>query len=38
LIFEPLEKPIPTDEHGKFIWIEIKAVEMKEITNYHKEG
>lgn len=38
LIFEPVEKPIPTDEDGKFIWIEIKAVEVLEITNYHKEG
>ncbi|MDY9918506.1 proteic killer suppression protein [Porphyromonadaceae bacterium NLAE-zl-C104] len=38
LIFEPLEKPIPTDEDGKYIWIEIKAVEIIEITDYHKEG
>ena len=37
LIFEPLEKPIPTDKHGKYIWIEIKDVEIIEITNYHKE-
>lgn len=38
LIFEPLEKPIPTDKDGKYIWIEIKAVEIIEITDYHKEG
>jgi len=37
LIFEPLENPIPTDDHGKYIWIEIKGVEIIEITNYHKE-
>ncbi len=35
LIFEPMEKPIPTDPHGKYIWIEIKAVELTEIVNYH---
>lgn len=38
LIFEPQKRPIPTDNAGKFIWIEIKAVEIIEITNYHKEG
>ncbi len=38
LVFEPQEKPIPTDISGKYIWIEIKAVEIIEITNYHKEG
>lgn len=38
LVFEPQEKPIPTDSSGKYIWIEIKAVEIIEITNYHKEG
>lgn len=37
LIFEPREKPIPTDEDGKYIWIGIKSVEVIEITNYHKE-
>lgn len=35
LIFEPHEKPIPTDENGKYIWLEIKGVEIMEITNYH---
>lgn len=38
LIFEAAEKPVPTDADNKFIWIEIKAVEIIEITNYHKEG
>lgn len=38
LVFEPVEKPIPTDPHGKYILIEIKSVELIEITNYHKEG
>ena len=35
LIFEPHEKPIPTDANGKYIWIEIKGVELIEISNYH---
>ncbi len=37
LIFEPREKPIPTDPDGKYIWIEIVAVEIIEITDYHKK-
>lgn len=35
LIFTPHEDPIPTDENGKYIWIEITGVELIEITNYH---
>lgn len=35
LIFEPKENPIPTDPNGKYIWIEIKAVELIEVVNYH---
>jgi len=35
LVFEPHEKPIPTDGNGKYIWMEIKGVEIIEITNYH---
>jgi len=35
LIFTPHERPIPTDPDGKYIWIEIKGVEIKEIENYH---
>ncbi len=35
LIFEPHEDPIPTDDNGKYIWIEIKGVEIVEIINYH---
>lgn len=35
LIFEPHEDPIPTDGSGRYIWIEIKGVEIIEITNYH---
>jgi proteic killer suppression protein len=35
LVFEPHENPIPTDQDGKYIWLEIKGVEIKEITNYH---
>lgn len=35
LIFEPHEDPIPTDESGRYVWLEIKGVEIIEITNYH---
>jgi len=35
MIFVPHEEPIPTDEHGRYIWIEIKGVEVTEITDYH---
>jgi len=35
LIFEPHNEPIPTNEHGNYIWIEIVAVEIIEITDYH---
>ncbi len=35
LIFEPHEDPIPTDSNGRFVWIEIKGVEVVEIVNYH---
>jgi len=38
LIFAPQVRPIPTDKDGKYIWIEIKSVEIIEIKNYHKEG
>ena len=35
LIFEPHEKPIPTNPNGQYIWCEIKGVEILEIDNYH---
>lgn len=35
LIFTPHEEPIPTDKDGKYIWIEIKGVEILEIKDYH---
>lgn len=35
LIFVPHEDPIPTDEDGKYIWIEITGVDVTEITDYH---
>lgn len=35
LIFEPHEEPIPTDSTGRYVWLEIKGVEIIEITNYH---
>ena len=37
LIFKPHEDPIPKNEHGQYIWIEILGVEIIEIINYHKE-
>jgi proteic killer suppression protein len=35
LIFEPHEKPIPTDSNDKYIWSEIKSIKIIEIVNYH---
>ena len=35
LVFEPHEKPVPTDSSGKSIWVEIRGVEVLEITDYH---
>ena len=35
LIFEPQEKPIPTNENGQYLWIKIRAVEIIEIKDYH---
>lgn len=35
LVFEPHEDPIPTDTAGRYVWLEIKGVEIVEITNYH---
>lgn len=35
LIFEPHEVPIPTNEDGQYIWIEIVGVEIIEIIDYH---
>jgi proteic killer suppression protein len=37
LIFIPHEDPIPTNTDGQYVWIEIRGVEVIEITNYHKE-
>jgi proteic killer suppression protein len=37
LIFTPHENPIPANEDGQYIWLEITGVEIIELTNYHKE-
>lgn len=37
LVFTPHEKPVPTNEHGQYVWMEITGIEVKEIVNYHKE-
>ena len=35
LIFEPHEDPVPTSKSGRFVWVEIKGVEIIEIADYH---
>lgn len=35
LVFEPHESPVPTDENGQSIWMEIMGIEIIEMTNYH---
>ena len=37
LIFAPIEKPIPINESGQYVWMKIKGIEIIEIINYHKE-
>lgn len=37
LIFTPQENPIPVNDDGNYLWLEIKGVEIIEIVNYHKE-
>jgi proteic killer suppression protein len=35
LILVPHEDPIPNDEDGKYIWFEIRGVDIIEIIDYH---
>ena len=35
LIFVPHENPIPVNEDGQYIWIEIKGVEIIDIADHH---
>jgi proteic killer suppression protein len=37
LVFVPQENPIPINENGQYIWLEIRAVDIIEVINYHKE-
>jgi proteic killer suppression protein len=37
LVFAPQENPIPVNENGQYIWLEITGVEIIEVINYHKE-
>lgn len=37
LIFTSIEKPIPSNEYGQHIWVEITGVNIIEIVNYHNE-
>lgn len=35
LVFTPQERPIPTNEVGQYVWIEITNIEIIEIIDYH---
>ncbi len=35
LVFKPHEDPIPSNEQGQYIWLEIIGVEIMEIIDYH---
>ena len=35
LVFTPHENPIPTNEYGQYIWLEITGVEIIDIVDYH---
>lgn len=35
LIFQPQEKPIPTNDDGQYLWIKITGVEILKIEDYH---
>ena len=37
LIFTPQEKPIPENENGQYLWLEITEIEVVEVTDYHKD-
>jgi len=36
LVFTAIEKPIPLNSDGQYVWLEISGVEIIEIINYHK--
>ena len=35
LIFKPHNDPIPTNDDGQYLWMEISGVEIIEIVDYH---
>lgn len=37
LIFEPQEDPIPINQSGQHVWLEIKGVEIIDINDYHEK-
>ena len=37
MVFVPHENPIPTDDKGRFVWVEIKGIEIIEIIDYHSK-
>lgn len=36
LVFTPHNDPIPENEDGQYIWIEILDIEILEVVDYHK--
>jgi proteic killer suppression protein len=36
LVFTPHNDPIPENDNGQYLWIEILAVEILEVVDYHK--
>jgi proteic killer suppression protein len=37
MVFIPHENPIPANDAGQYLWLEITGIEIVEIINYHKE-
>ena len=37
LVFTSHVNPIPINQHGQYVWMEITGVEVIEAVNYHKE-
>lgn len=36
LIFTPVERPIPKDASGRYIWLEIRGIKIIGIEDYHE--
>lgn len=35
MVFKPHEDPIPQNEDGQYIWVQILGVEIMEVVDYH---